>query len=257
MSLQATLETYASRITSRNSDQAPYRTLTNAALLTHPTTVVQVTKPADAVVATVVATGAVGPPPTFRFDMMVMYAKLVDQTSHATTTYGNVKADPYWQRLYDVAVRPIPYIEAGVASNKHVESVACMDCGLLLPLTHMTVDHQRPQAGGELEAVLKVLRTLGLTMEGPKGQKGKKVQDHLFRGAGLTAVQTRPNRPASAGVSMDARYTLTETGAVFLSVVHAAGGFDELKRRCMNNFLNLAPRCQPCNSSRGNPLKYP
>jgi hypothetical protein len=255
MSLQAQLETFRSSITARTPKTAPYGTLTNAALVMHPTTTISVTKPAGDVIVSIVPTGGPAPPP-IRFDMMVMYAKLVDQTSHAATTYANVKASEFWRSLYGVASRPIAYIEAGGPVNRGVDSVPCTECGLLLPLTHITIDHQRPQAGGELEAVLKVLRTLGLTMEGPKGQKGRLVQEHLFRGAPLAAVQTRPNRPAAVGVSLDARYTLTETGAVFLSVCNAAGALPELKSRCMNNFLNLAPRCQPCNSSRGNPLKY-
>lgn len=255
MSITSRLETYRSGITAHSTQVADYGTLQNAAFQQHPTSKIVVSQQAGSVVVHIrpLVGADTGP---FRFSEMLAYARMLDHTSHAATTYTNVKASEFWRTLYDVTPRAIAYIEAGGPANHVVDSGACTECGLLLPLTHLTVDHQRPQAGGELEAILKVLRAFGLTMEGPKGQKGQRVRDHLLNGAALGPVQTRPNRPAYAGASMDARYTLTETGAVFISVCAAAGLYDELKRRCMNNFLNLAPRCSPCNSSRGNPLRY-
>lgn len=255
MSITSKLETFRNGITAFAPVTADYGTLQNATFQKHPTTRIVVSKHVNSVVVHIqpIVGAATGP---FQFGDMLAYARMLDRTSHAATTYANVKESEFWRSLYDVSPRALAFIEAAGPATHVRDSAACTECGLLLPLSHLTIDHQRPQAGGELEAILKVLRAFGLTMEGPKGQKGQRVRDHLLAGGLLTPIQTRPGRAASPGVSLDARYTLTETGAVFISVCAAAGLYDELKRRCMNNFLNLAPRCSPCNSSRGNPLKY-
>ncbi|KAF6781887.1 hypothetical protein CSOJ01_16046 [Colletotrichum sojae] len=41
----------------------------------------------------------------------------------------------------------------------------------LLRLRHMEIDHQRPRKGGEMEALAKTMRVLGLTLAGPHGGK--------------------------------------------------------------------------------------
>lgn len=183
-------------------------------------------------------------------------AGLIEATAQSPTTYGNVKAQEVFKLLYDVRTRPIQYIRAGVAATEQVDSAPCMACGLVLPFSHLTIDHQRPQTDGEIEAVLKTFRACGLTREEPKGGKGQQLLAHLRRGVALAPVPTAPGRAALGGTSVDDRYTLNDEGTVLYSFAVAAGMERDLLERCMHGLVNLAPLCQPCNSRRGNPLKF-
>jgi hypothetical protein len=181
--------------------------------------------------------------------------RMIDSLAHAKTTYRNALHSDPWRLLYNVRERNVSYIENETPVTKHELTLPCMNCGIVLPIGHISIDHQRPQSGGELEAVLKTLRVCGLTNEGPKGTKGLMLMRHLTQGLSLAPLPTRPNRPRAAGTSLPARYTLNILGSVLYSLLIAAQAEDELKARCMHGLMNLAPLCQPCNSSRGNPLK--
>ncbi|GHD70008.1 hypothetical protein [Jeongeupia chitinilytica] len=183
-------------------------------------------------------------------------AGMISKTAFAKTQYANVSDDAFFHILYDVQDRPFSYIENGAPVTKHTPGAPCMVCGLLLPLRNLTVDHQRPQAGGELEAVLKTFRAFGLTREGPKGGKGQRILQHVSQGIALSAVSPKLGRaPVQVGNLAD-RYTLTNEGAVLYSFIVAAGEREQLKSQCMHGLLNLQPMCQACNSSKGNALKF-
>lgn len=183
-------------------------------------------------------------------------AGMISSTAFAKTQYANVADDPIFHLLYDVQPRSLAYIEAGTPINKPTLSAPCMICGLVLPLRNLTVDHQRPQSGGEIEAVLKTLRAFGLTNEGPKGPKGQAILRHFTKATPLGPVLTQPSRVALGGTNLADRYTLNDVGAILYSFVAAAGQKAELQSQCMHGLLNLKPACQTCNSSRGNPLKF-
>ena len=191
-------------------------------------------------------------------DLGSAYARagMISGTAFAKTQYGNVTEDPFFHELYDVQYRYLDYIEAGMALKKRVLSAPCMICGLVLPLRNLTVDHQRPQSGGETEAVLKTFRAFGLTSEGPQGPKGKSVMEHFTKGVPLQPVLTQPARAALGGSSLTDRYTLNDVGTLLYSFVVDAGELDTLKSECMHGLLNLKPACQTCNSSRGKQLKF-
>ncbi|PMS16643.1 hypothetical protein C0Z18_22655 [Trinickia dabaoshanensis] len=187
-------------------------------------------------------------------------AGMISSIGFAATQYGNSADHVIFRTLYNVAERDLVYYQGGNQGTKRVLSAPCMICGLVLPLANLTIDHQRPQSGGELEAVAKVFRTFGLTKEGPKGPKGLLIQAHLRSVnpslATFGSVAPQPGRAAAAGTSLSERYTLNDQGALLLSFVLAAGEIQKLKTSCMNSIVNLRPACGVCNSSRGNPLKF-
>jgi hypothetical protein len=190
--------------------------------------------------------------------MGVVYARagLISGLAFAKTQYGNVTEDPFFHQLYDVQTRSLMYIEAGTQSSKPVLSAPCMICGLVLPLRNLTVDHQRPQSGGETEAVLKTFRAFGLTKEGPKGGKGQKILSHITAGTPMGPVLTQPGRAALGGTSVNDRYSLNDAGTILYSFVVEAGEKHLLGSQCMHGLLNLKPACQTCNSARGKDLKF-
>ncbi|WPB73970.1 hypothetical protein KYC5002_33655 [Archangium violaceum] len=194
------------------------------------------------------------------------FATLIDSYAYRSQ-YGNVKGNGTWKTLYNEGLRTVYYIDHSQTLMMRSEStIPCMTCGVVLPIRLMTVDHQRPQTGGDHEAVLKTLRMLGLSKEGPKGSKGQNLQQHLSTGVALTAVPTKLNRPPAPAPApapgqqvspLTNRYSLNWRGVVFYSLMIAANAETDLANNCMNGLMNLAPLCSSCNSRRGNPLKLP
>jgi hypothetical protein len=200
---------------------------------------------------------------TLNLSQTYAVAGMISGIAFAKTMYGSVADNNYFKILYDVQDRPFNYVNGGMTVSKSVSSAPCMVCGLFLPTRNLTIDHQRPQTGGDIEAVLKTFRAFGLTQEGPKGPKGQAIQSYLAASSGfgstaptLNKVMPMPGRAPLGGTSVDARYTLNDQGTVLYSFVVAAGQTAELQSQCMHGLINLRPVCGACNSGRGNPLKF-
>lgn len=170
-----------------------------------------------------------------------------------SSQYASAKQNTTWQALYQVQKRPLFYLVNGAqAHGVSEDSAPCIYCGLLLPLRLITVDHQRPQTGGETEAVAKVFRTMGWTAGGPSGTKGQSFQSGI-----LTPVEPRASRGVRTTTStLSQRYTLNALGSLWYSLAVAVGARAELEATCMHSLVNLAPLCQSCNSSKSNQLKF-
>jgi hypothetical protein len=209
------------------------------------------------------------------FQYLIDVAMAIDEFSYAATTYANIARQRLFRLLYQVQDRTVAYIVGTTAGTKLEESFPCQDCGLVLPTSLMSIDHSRPQSGGETEAVAKVLRTLGLTVAGSSSPKATQLnagvaaalQSNQGFANALTSfsmngtvqpVPTKPGRgpkgPATS--TRDDRYSLKWEGGVFYSVAIALDCVSELQTRCMHSLINLRPLCSGCNSSRGNPLKF-
>lgn len=193
-----------------------------------------------------------------RVDMgrLLGLAGSISNTGFARTQYAKVQKNGLFEQLYDVKDRLFEYVEAGKPVQKQVPSAPCMICGLVLPLRNLTIDHQRPQKGGEIEAVLKTFRAFGLTLEGPGGPKGQAILAHVNTGKALAPLPTQPGRDALGGGAAARRYSLNEDGMFLYSFVAAANQIQQLKDACMHGLLNLKPACGACNSSKGNPVKF-
>ena len=183
------------------------------------------------------------------------YAKFIDENFFGAREYRKVLDNLKFQQLYGMTVRTLKYVENGIdCEGKPEKTGACMQCGLVLPWLHLSIDHQRPQARGQTEAVLKTLRALGLTEEGPKGVKGQAIVDPAKQGV----VQPKKFRPVELGRDGDRnnRYTLNYKGIIFYTLICAKNQELNLARFCMHGLVNLRPYCNRCNSKRKNPLKY-
>ena len=96
-----------------------------------------------------------------------------------------------------------------------------------------------------MEAMVRVFRALGLTISTGTGTKNRYLQGQYAGGVGgnTTLIPRRGTR----GSDQD-RYTLTDKGALILSVLHERNQYDLLKAMCMHHIANLRPMCGPCNS---------
>jgi hypothetical protein len=191
------------------------------------------------------------------FNVVKSAAQMISSLACPKTEYRQILDNDCFKTLYDVKVRSWDYIEAGKLASRSQPSVACMICGLVLPTSHVDIDHQGPKSGGEYIAVLKNFHVVGLTKEGPRGPKGLALLQYFKHKTAMGAVPTKPGRPKLGGVDAANRYTLNDEGAALYSFVSACGleAKETLLSQCMNSLFNLRPACGPCNSSRKNPGK--
>ncbi|KAG8530140.1 uncharacterized protein KY384_005623 [Bacidia gigantensis] len=208
------------------------------------------------------------------------------------TRYATVTEGIAYQQLYPTRQHCPTY-----ASGKYQEEASkpSMVCGIILPIRFLEVDHQRPKSSGKNEAIMKVLRVLGLTLGRPHGAKcmqlhdcvaqalrlpeGKGIQISTFlkrylwkenvRDAGeplpgvivpFVPVLAKDERPSPLwGSTTQDRYTLSVKGEIFYSVVRALAppGYP-LEAVAVHSLANLRPACGPCNKLRGKTsLKFP
>lgn len=171
-------------------------------------------------------------------------ARFIDRFSFAPSAYGRVKESDAFQAIYGAAVRELPSMQG----PKSLLSIACRECELYFPVRNITVDHQRSQAGGHNAAIVKVFRACGLTVEGPKGEKGQWLYNQM--------MQDLPVKKKESFIpSAKNRYTLNGMGMTMYSLALHSGQADGLGQICMHNMLNLKPLCGYCNSVRGNAAK--
>lgn len=209
------------------------------------------------------------------YEVILANATVIDEFSYAPSTYAHIKEQPLFQKFYQLDMRPVGYVEGTTLKMVHEKTMPCQICGIVTPITRIEIDHMRPQASGEKEAVLKVLRMLSLTAAEPTGPKSQSLRRGLSEAEarfgpemGLAAFQlfgqpapvpTRLNRaPSGPPISTkEARHSLNWQGMLFYSAVKALNCVAELEECCMHSLVNLRPLCGLCNGSRGNPLKLP
>jgi archaellum component FlaF (FlaF/FlaG flagellin family) len=165
--------------------------------------------------------------------------------SFTKSTYREVKKYQKWKDIYSVQTIKFSVLVNGHSVPSHGEGTFCRGkCGIFLPLSALSVDHQKPKKGGHTEALLRIFRGFGLTKAGPKGLKNKGARNDYM---GLVGGGAFP--PGDDPVM---RNTLNSTGILYYSILTHFNKLNELKEICMHHYLNLRPMCVSCNSSRKN-----
>lgn len=172
-------------------------------------------------------------------------------SDNSDNNYRNVKDNARWRTLYGVRLKNFDTYDSKTnqTGTKQYLTTYCQHCHVVLPLRNLTIDHQKPQQGGEMEAMVRVFRALGLTVSTGTGTKNRYLQGQYAGSVGGNT--TVIGRGGTRGTDQD-RYTLTDKGALILSVLHNAGQYDLLKTMCMHHIANLRPMCGPCNSGLRN-----
>jgi 5-methylcytosine-specific restriction endonuclease McrA len=184
---------------------------------------------------------------TINLEVLKDFASVIDEYAYPISRYRNILDNADYQRIYGIGDRDVLKVdEEGKEYKQRVITGVCQECRIVLPWEYLTVDHQRPQKGGEYEAILKTFRTLGLTMGGPKGHKGKFIQ---------AILENRYKHFAEAPLeseSRDLRYKLNDKGIIFYTLIRRQRHQFALYKACMHGLLNMKPLCSICNSRRGN-----
>lgn len=152
-----------------------------------------------------------------------------------------------WRALYNVANRVLVYVDRTNTAVVHAaeETVPCHDCFVVCRLdANITIDHQRPQAGNDLEPVCKVFRAMGLTLDAPLGRKGvhyANIWPALVGGQAGAGIGTR-----------NAKYTLNDIGKIYYTLSEWGNQYANLTSACLNHIINLRPLCNACNTPNRN-----
>jgi hypothetical protein len=157
-----------------------------------------------------------------------------------------------WQELYRVEnsawnrINPKTQTQDDLAEDDDGKFftlvVYCRECGLQIPLSVATVDHQAAQNGGETKAMFRFFRAIGCTEASGAGRKSQRLLAY-FNNNGMQVTDSTPQ----SGNKLD-RYTLNDFGVLYYSILRAAGLMAEFKNACMHGGFNLRPVCPPCNS---------
>jgi hypothetical protein len=135
---------------------------------------------------------------------------------------------------------------AQTGTREMVDATYCRGaCGYILPLRTLTIDHQRPQSTGRYDAVARVFRGFGLTVDGPRGFKNNDALQMIAANVGGTLHAAPP------ATKTPAQKQLNNVGVIYYSILRH-NTLNVLLQNCMDHYLNLAPMCGPCNSSRNN-----
>lgn len=183
-------------------------------------------------------------------DEVVKIGKALD-SAYMTTDYRKVFLNATWKQLFNVQNRDFGYIRGVTLVTASEESLPCRKCGILLPSSHMTIDHKKPQSGGEDQAILKVLRGLHENLTALPGH-GKFAT--AYREGTTTALPVsvdEAEQPSNA-FEKERRYTLTHRGGTVLAVLIAATDKQTVLNACMHSVFNLRPYCAKCNISKSN-----
>jgi hypothetical protein len=185
---------------------------------------------------------------------MTHFVNFLTQNSFLPGNHRGVLNNAAWQGFYHLANRALAYTNHANAAvaNPAEPSVACYDCGLVLPTRNIQIDHQRPVEGNNTEAVCKVFRSIGLTVGAAAGPKGAHFAGiHRANVGGVVGA---------AGAATAAKYTLNNIGEIYLTVADWCGlltGNHELDMACMNHIINLRPLCPACNTPNRNTPHFP
>lgn len=185
-------------------------------------------------------------------DALKDYAQRVD-AAYQSTEYRRVLKNDNWRKMFQVSQRNVNQIVGTTLTSTPQDTMPCYNCGLVLPLDHMTIDHHKPQAGGEDRAILKVLRNIDARLTHAPGSGGVAT---AYRTQQFQPLPTKASKgeDESNGSGADYRYTLNPTGMLFLSVAIAASGRDKVARYCMHSMFNLKPYCAKCNIRKSNKI---
>lgn len=185
---------------------------------------------------------------------MTSFVNFISGNTFTVGQHRNVLANQDWQAFYNRAHRQLLYIgNNNLPMMTPAEpSVPCYDCGIVLREANIHIDHQRPVAGNNSEAVCKVFRALGLTVGAGTGPKA--AHFHAAHSATVNGVA------GIAGATRDQKYTLNAVGRIYLTIADWCGllqGNNEFDMACINHVINLRPLCSTCNTANRNTPHYP
>jgi hypothetical protein len=173
-------------------------------------------------------------------EQVAKFEDILCDDATSPSTYQNVKNKRPWKEFYSFQMRNVNYISRDGTESIQVKLTGpCRQCGVVLPDSLLTIDHQRAQAGDKLAPVYTLFRAIGYSQAAPPGPKGQQYRR-------LHAADIGGELAPGGGLD-----ELNYPGMIVYSLFKGAGYYDNLKELSMHHFINLRPVCLFCNSSLG------
>ncbi|MEI8395020.1 MAG: hypothetical protein WCF85_09815 [Rhodospirillaceae bacterium] len=185
----------------------------------------------------------------------IILAKCIEYL-YVGSTHRTVINNTTWRRIYQVSHRNIKRMNAdGVVGDWNTETVPCHNCGVIVSMTEMQIDHYMPQEGGNF--VTKIFRSLELTTAFPTGGKGQAYRGETWNTFILHPKYRDPGDYSHLRDTTTAanKWTTNDRGNVLLSLFGLVGAISDLERMCKNSLLNLVPLCRCCNGAKSNSVR--
>jgi hypothetical protein len=180
-------------------------------------------------------------------DHLLNFFAFVDNHTVPASSYRQILGNKLWCEIY--RVQPCTFPTYNHKTNKMGKltyfATACQKCYLILPVWLLTIDHAKPQDGGQADALLRVFRAAGLTDKPGFGRKNWQLQEKTAASVGVTPYAPAQNEQRGGVVE---RYTLNTHGILYYSLLMHFGLLEELANKSMHHLVNLRPMCGPCNS---------
>jgi hypothetical protein len=148
---------------------------------------------------------------------------------HRVSNYRDIKNVDAWREICNVRSMEWEFLDlidvegmdTDSSDTRTIDVVNCRQCGILLPLSMASIDHQAPQTTGITKAMCRFFRSVGCTVGSGKGTKSITLQYKYASQIGAYDSPSTGNR--------EERYTLNEIGRMYYTMMHLSGQLDLCK----------------------------
>ncbi|WP_432727505.1 hypothetical protein [Variovorax sp. W6] len=160
-----------------------------------------------------------------------------------------------WRTMYgfqDNVAFPA-FNELGHGTHAYEPAMPCHNCGIVLPVFALEIDHRHAQVDDARQAMIKMMRALGHTSQGPSGHKGR----YLLNPTTVQPTFIAPKRGLRGARSIWDAVAKSTISKPAESLIWCIGALSEANQKkfinaCKNSLTNLRPMCRKCNGEKSN-----
>lgn len=143
--------------------------------------------------------------------------------------------------------------ELGHGAHAHEPAMPCHNCGIVLPVFALEIDHRHAQVDDARQAMIKMMRALGHTSQGPSGHKGQYLLNPTTVAPRFIAPKNNQRGQRSMWDAI-AKSTISKPAESLIWCIGALSDANQKKfiNACKNSLTNLRPMCRKCNGEKSN-----
>lgn len=143
--------------------------------------------------------------------------------------------------------------ELGTGTHAYESAMPCHNCGIVLPVFALEIDHRHAQVDDARQAMIKMMRALGQTEQGPSGHKGR----YLLNPMTVVPQFIAPKHNRRGARSFEDAVAKSTISKLAESLIWCIGSLSEANQKkfinaCKNSLTNLRPMCRKCNGEKSN-----
>ncbi len=169
--------------------------------------------------------------------------------------HRDVLANEAWRTMYgyqgNVAFAAVN--EFGGPTHAYEPAMPCHNCGIMLPVFALEIDHRHAQVDDARQAMIKMMRALGHTKQGPSGHKGQ----YLRNPTTVAPAFIPPKHNRRGGRSFEDAVEKSTISSEAESLIWCIGSLSDANQKkfvnaCKNSLTNLRPMYRKCNGEKSN-----